>query len=350
MKKVAVVILNWNGVKLLEEFLPSVLSSLPEYAELIIADNASNDNSIEFLTSCYPQVKIIQNTSNGGFAKGYNEALKSIENEYLVLLNSDVETPKKWIEPVINIMDENPKIGAAMPKILQQKSKNHFEYAGAAGGFIDKWGFPFCRGRIFDTLEEDLGQYNTNVPIFWATGACMFVRNNLFKKLKGFDEFFFAHMEEIDLCWRIQKSGYLIYAIGESHVYHLGGGTLNKLSPQKTFLNFRNNLLLLVKNHPKKMFLIKIIQKLLLDAIAGFKFLAEGNIKHFFAVFKAHLSFYRSLPQYLKIRKQINKDSINSEIIGIYNSSIAGDYFLSKKKKYSDLSNASFSEYINKRK
>ena len=342
MKKVGVVILNWNGEKLLRQFLPSVVATLPEYAEIIIADNASKDNSINFLTSNYPEIKIIQNTTNGGFAKGYNEALKYVHNEYLVLLNSDIETPNNWIEPVIDFMEKDPKIGAAMPKILQYQKKTHFEYAGAAGGYIDQWGFPFCRGRIFNTLEKDEGQYNNNTPVFWATGACMFVRNELFKKTKGFDEFFFAHMEEIDLCWRMQRAGYLIYAIGESSVYHLGGGTLNKLSPKKTFLNFRNNLLMLVKNHPDEKFVIKITQKLILDGLAAIKFLLEGNIKHFIAVLKAHISFYINLPKYLKIRKKLKIDLRNETIKGIYTSSIVKDNFINKTNKYSDLPTNSF--------
>ena len=343
MKKVAVVILNWNGEKLLKKFLPSVVQTIPEYAEVIIADNASTDSSIHFLNSFYPGIKIIQNTTNGGFAKGYNDALKHIHNEYLVLLNSDIETPNNWIEPVVQFMEKNPKIGAAMPKILQYEKKTHFEYAGAAGGYIDKWGFPFCRGRIFNTLEEDKGQYNNIEPVFWATGACMFVRNNAFKSLNGFDEFFFAHMEEIDLCWRMQRAGYHIYSVGESHVYHLGGGTLNKISPQKTFLNFRNNLFLLVKNLPHKKFLLKMTQKLLLDGLASLKFLLEGNIKHFLAVFKAHMSFYANLNKYLKIRRQLKQKLTKKEITGVYESSIAKDYFLSKKTKYSSLDNTSFS-------
>jgi GT2 family glycosyltransferase len=310
MKKVAVVVLNWNGEKLLKEFLPSVINSLPIYAEVIIADNASDDNSIQFLKEHFPEVKIIKNKSNGGFAKGYNEALKTVNNPYIVLLNSDIETPNYWIEPVINAMELNPEIGAAMPKILQYKKKSHFEYAGAAGGFIDKWGFPFCRGRIFNELEEDHGQYNTNIPIFWASGACMFVRNELFKKLEGFDEFFFAHMEEIDLCWRIQRLGHKIYVIGESHVFHLGGGTLNKLSPRKTFLNFRNNLLLLVKNDVSKGFWFRLIQKLILDGVAGLKFLLNGNFKHFFCSFKRTYCF---LPSCSKILKYSEKTKIKIE-------------------------------------
>lgn len=342
MKKVAVVILNWNGKELLAEFLPSVVNSIPDYAEIIIADNASSDCSLDFLKKNYPNLKIVQNKSNGGFAKGYNEALKQIKNEYLVLLNSDIETPKNWLEPVIEFLSKNPKVGAAMPKILQYKKKTHFEYAGAAGGFIDQWGFPFCRGRVFNYLEEDLGQYDNNRQIFWATGACMFIRNDLFKKLGGFDEFFFAHMEEIDLCWRIKRAGYKIFAIGDAHVFHLGGGTLNKLSPRKTYLNFRNNLLLLVKNHPDKGFETKIIQKLILDGFAGIKFIAEGNIKHSIAVLKAHFSFYRALPKYLKIRKELKRSLPHQEVDVIYKKLVVKEHFLSKKKTFSELDQKQF--------
>ncbi len=344
MKKVAVVILNWNGEKLLKKFLPSVESSLPEYAEVILADNASTDESINFIFNYNPKIKIIKNTLNEGYAKGYNYALKKLNHEYIILLNSDIETPKNWIEPVIELMDKNPIIGAAMPKIKQFKNKKKFEYAGAGGGYIDKWGYPFCKGRIFDKTEEDKGQYNNPEPIFWASGACMFVRNNIFKSLRGFDEFFFAHMEEIDLCWRIQRAGYLIYSVGDSHVYHLGGGTLNKLSSKKTFLNFRNNLLLLTKNLPREKFLIRMLQKLILDGVAGIKFLFEGKAKHFFAVFKAHLSFYANLSKYLKIRKQLKKEFTNEKISGVYSSSIAKDYFILNKKKFSDLSSHLFSK------
>ena len=342
MKKVAVVILNWNGVKLLRDFLPSVVSTIPDYAEIIIADNASSDDSIKFLNSEYPELQIIQNKSNGGFAKGYNDALKDVDNDYIVLLNSDIETSPNWIEPVIDFMETNPKTGAAMPKIRQYTNKPFFEYAGAAGGYIDKWGFPFCRGRLFNELEKDLGQYDKNESVFWATGACMFVRNEVFKKLGGFDEFFFAHMEEIDLCWRIQRAGYSINAIGNSHVFHLGGGTLNKLSPRKTFLNFRNNLLLLTKNHPKKKFIIRMFQKLILDGLAGVKFLLEGDLKHTLAIIKAHFSFYFNLPKYLKIRKNLKKELINEDIKGIYQSSIAKDHFLLKQRKFSNLNNDLF--------
>ena len=343
MKKVAVVILNWNGLELLRSYLPSVIDSLPEYAELIIADNASTDKSIDFIKANFSEIKIIQNKSNGGFAKGYNDALKNVNNKFLVLLNSDIETPNNWIEPVIDFMEANPKTGAAMPKILQLKNKTHFEYAGAAGGFIDKWGFPFCRGRIFNELEEDLGQYDNNEPVFWATGACMFVRNDIYKKLGGFDEFFFAHMEEIDLCWRIQRLGFNINAIGNSKVYHLGGGTLNKISPQKTFLNFRNNLLLLTKNHPREGFLKIITQKIILDGIAGLKFLLEGNFKHTLAIINAHFAFWYSFPRYLKIRKQLNFQLSNKPVKGLFKASIIKEHFIKKKRKFSDIDPSIFS-------
>jgi GT2 family glycosyltransferase len=234
-------------------------------------------------------------------------------------------------------MENNPDTGAAMPKILQLTKKTHFEYAGAAGGFIDKWGFPFCRGRIFEELEEDKGQYNDNKEIFWATGACMFVRNNLYKKLGGLDEFFFAHMEEIDLCWRVKRAGYKIYAIGNSHVYHLGGGTLKKLNPKKTFLNFRNNLLMLVKNHPSEGFAIRIIQKLILDGIAGTKFLLEGKPNHTIAILKAHFSVYANFNKYLKIRKVLKEEFGDKSVSIIYPRLIIWDFFKKGKKKFSDL-------------
>ncbi len=337
MKKVAVVILNWNGVEMLEEYLPSVINSIPNYAEVILADNASTDNSIAFVKAKYPSLKIIKNKTNGGFSKGYNDVLKQLDHEYLVLLNSDIETPANWVEPVIEFMESNPDTGAAMPKVLQLTKKTHFEYAGAAGGYIDKWGYPFCRGRIFEELEKDNGQYNTNKEVFWATGACMFVRNELYRKLGGLDEFFFAHMEEIDLCWRIKRAGYKIFAIGNSHVYHLGGGTLKKVNPTKTFLNFRNNLLMLIKNHPSKSFLLRITQKLVLDGIAGIKFLVLGKPNHTLAILKAHLSVYANIGRFLKIREALKTEFGDNGVTMIYPRLIIWDYFKKGKKKYSEL-------------
>lgn len=343
MKKVAVVILNWNGVKMLEEYLPSVVNSCPDYAEVILADNASTDNSVAFVQENYPNLRIVTNSENHGFAKGYNDALKNIDHEYIVLLNSDIETPNNWIEPVIEFMESRPDVGIAMPKIRQIADKSSFEYAGAGGGYIDKLGYPFCRGRLFDALELDENQYNDNKEIFWATGACMFVRNQLFRELGGLDEFFFAHMEEIDFCWRAKRAGSLVYSIGTSHVYHLGGGTLKKLNPKKTFLNFRNNLLMLLKNHPSKGLIPTVFKKLILDGIAGVKFLIEGRPMHTIAIIKAHFSFYANLSKYLKIRKELKVKFGDQKVSMIYQNLIIWDYFKKGNKKFSDLPQDKFS-------
>ena len=336
-QKVAVVILNWNGEKLLEEFIPSVVKTIPDFATLIVADNASNDNSIEFLKLNYPQVTIVQNDKNYGFAQGYNEALKKVDAEYLVLLNSDVETSNNWIEPIVNFMDSHPETGACQPKILDYKNKNVFEYAGASGGFIDALGFPFCRGRIFNDLEIDSNQYNTPSSIFWSTGACMFIRKKVFDELNGFDSSFFAHMEEIDLCWRIHRLGFNIYCIPESKVYHLGGGTLKKLNPQKTYLNFRNNLTMLIKNGNSNLFWGRFLLKMTLDGIAGLKFLLEGSPLHTLSVLKAHFYIYKNFSRILKQRKKLKKTLGFPKINSIYGKSIVVSYYLLNKKKFSEL-------------
>ena len=309
IQSVAVVILNWNGKSWLEKFLPNLVHFLPDYAKLYVADNASTDDSIAFLQNTYPSIQIIQLAQNYGFAKGYNEALKNLHEDVFVLLNSDIEVNSDWIQPVINLMNSNPNIGACQPKILDQKNKHLFEYAGASGGFIDYLGFPYCRGRIFNEIEIDEGQYNDAVPIFWATGACMFVKNNVYWEAGGLDEDYFAHMEEIDLCWRIQKLGYDIYIEPKSFVYHVGGGTLNKYSSKKTYLNFRNNLFTLLKNANYKFFIPTIFYKLILDGIAGIKFLYDGQFKHTWAVVKAHFSVYFNLITILKKRKIIQQKS-----------------------------------------
>ena len=290
-KKVAVVILNWNGKSFLENFLPNVIK-YSSSAQIIVADNNSTDDSINFLKAHFPQVTLIINKVNDGFAKGYNTALKQVDAEYYVLLNSDVEVTEDWIEPIIELLDSDKNIAACQPKILDYYHKNKFEYAGACGGFIDKYGYPFCRGRLFNVLEEDNGQYNTAIEIFWATGACMFIRSKAFWKVGGFDDDYFAHMEEIDVCWRMKNCGYKIYVEPKSVVYHVGGGTLNKLSPRKTFLNFRNNLITLTKNAAPKFLFFKILYRMILDGVAAFKFLFEGSGSHFIAVIKAHFSFY----------------------------------------------------------
>lgn len=335
--KVAVVILNWNGKSFLEKFLPTVIKFSPN-AQVIVADNQSSDDSVDFLKKEFPQVSIILNPSNDGFAKGYNIALKQVQAQYYVLLNSDVEVTDNWINPIIELMDSNPKIAACQPKILDYTHKTKFEYAGAAGGYIDKYGYPFCRGRLFNVLEEDKGQYNSTKEVFWATGACMFVRAEAFWKVGGFDDDYFAHMEEIDVCWRMKNIGYQIYVEPQSTIYHVGGGTLNKLSPRKTFLNFRNNLMTLTKNASPRFLFFKIIYRMILDGVAAFKFLFEGNGSHFFAVIKAHFSFYKHLPSTLKKRDHMRlMDNFKDATTGVYENNIVYTHFVKGVKNYSEL-------------
>jgi GT2 family glycosyltransferase len=308
MNKIAVVILNWNGTKLLQQFLPSVIQ-YSENATIYVADNASTDESIEVLKSDFPTVKIIQNSANFGFAKGYNEALQFVEEPYFALVNSDIEVTENWLNPIIKLFDNEPTTAIIQPKILDFKKKTHFEYAGAAGGFIDKFGYPYCRGRIFETVEEDKGQYNDEIEIFWATGACLFIRKNVFEELNGFDADFFAHQEEIDLCWRAFNLGYITKYTSKSVVYHVGGATLNVANPIKTYLNFRNSLYMLVKNLPfVKLFFI-ITFRMILDGIAAFKFLFQGKIFHFMAVINAHFSFYGNFIKFYKKRAKNNNSN-----------------------------------------
>ena len=314
MLKIAVVILNWNGESLLEKFLPSVTEFSKE-ANVYVADNASTDGSIAFLQKKYPEVGVIQNSSNGGYAKGYNDALPHIDADIYCLLNSDVEVTKDWLIPIIKEFEDRPLASIVQPKILDYKNKTHFEYAGAAGGFIDKFGYPFCRGRIFNELETDNGQYNDVKEIFWATGACLFIKKEVFQELNGFDEDYFAHQEEIDLCWRAKNKGHKVYYVGASEVYHLGGSTLNSMNPKKTFLNFRNSLYSLVKNLPAGKVFPLVLLRLVLDGLAGLNFLFQGRFKHFWAIWQAHFSFYKNfLTMYNKREKAY----------------ITGDYYLIK--------------------
>ncbi len=300
MSKIAIVILNWNGKNLLEQFLPSV-QEFSGTADLYLADNASTDGSIQFAKENYPNIKIIQNESNGGFAKGYNDALKQIEAEFYCLLNSDVAVTKNWLTPIENTFDKYPEIAIIQPKILDYKRKAYFEYAGAAGGFIDQLGYPFCRGRIFQALEKDKGQYDDIKEIFWASGACMFIRSSVFHSLNGFDEDYFAHQEEVDLCWRAKNQGHKIMYVGASKIYHLGGSTLGNMNPKKTFLNFRNSLYSITKNLPRKKAFPIILFRLFLDAVAGIRFIFQGKFSHCFAILKAHISFYKNLKKiYIK--------------------------------------------------
>lgn len=325
---VAVVILNWNGKKHLQTYLPSVVKH-SKCATVYVADNASTDDSVNFVKQTYPSIKIIQNAENGGFAKGYNECLRDLKEDYFVLLNSDVEVTSNWIEPVINVLESDKKRVIAQPKIKDYLHKDKFEYAGAAGGFIDFLGYPFCQGRMFDTLEVDKNQYNTTREVFWATGACMFVRSATFKQLNGFDERYFAHMEEIDLCWRAKNLGNKVFYVAESTVYHLGGGTMKNTNPRKTFLNFRNSLLTLQKNDRSGYTGLKIFIRLLLDGLAFIKLLLSSGPKHAFAILKAHFSFYGM--------KKSRSATASPNNLGILNSSIVLKYYLKGKKTFTQL-------------
>jgi GT2 family glycosyltransferase len=329
LKKIAVVILNWNGAKLLQEFLPSVIKYSPE-GTIYVIDNASSDDSLIVLREKFPSINIIQNKENFGFSQGYNEGLKNIEEEIYCLVNSDIEVTENWLTPILSLFERQPNTAIIQPKILDYKNKTHFEYAGAAGGFIDKFGYPYCRGRIFDTIEEDKGQYNDTRPVFWASGACFFIRKNVFRELKGFDTDFFAHQEEIDLCWRSFNLNYDTLYCGQSTVYHLGGATLSNSNPIKTYLNFRNSLLMLVKNLPTKTLLFILFGRLILDGIAGIQMLLKGKITHVIALIKSHFSFYLLFFKTIKKRKSICK------VHYFYKTSIVYDYFIKNSTIFAD--------------
>ncbi len=340
--RVAIVILNYNGKEFLDQFLPAVIQFSSKY-KIIVADNASSDDSVSFVKTKFPNIEVLESKTNSGFAKGYNDALRLVSAEYYVLLNSDVEVTENWIESVIDLMDKNELIAACQPKILDHSNRAKFEYAGAAGGFIDKYGYPFCRGRVFNALEEDTKQYQSAIEVFWATGACMFVRTKAFWEAGGFDDDYFAHMEEIDLCWRLKNIGYSVYVEPKSTVYHVGGGTLNKNSPHKTFLNFRNNLTTLTKNHPSKFLFWKVVFRLKLDGIAGIKFLLDGEPKHCFAVVRAHFAYYGWLSSTLAKRKKMKQHpKFKFSMRNVYNGSIVAEHFLRTKSKYTELNSNSF--------
>ena len=330
MKEIAVVILNWNGEKLLQEFLPKILLYSDE-ATIYVADNASTDNSLSILKRDFPSVHIIENKANFGFAKGYNEALRTIKEPILALVNSDIEVTENWLTPILALFKKEPNTAIVQPKILDYKKRNFFEYAGAAGGYIDKYGFPFCRGRLFDTLEKDNQQYNDFTRIFWASGACFFIRNEVYQSLNGFDEDFFAHQEEIDLCWRAFNQGYEAKYCGHSTVYHIGGATLQAGSPKKTFLNFRNSLWMLTKNVPSNQLLFTLFIRLMFDGIAGVRFLIQGKPKHLWAVLKSHFYFYWFLPKFLK-KRTYTKNSNYYKI-----KSVVTRYFINKQHYFSEL-------------
>ncbi len=331
MITIGVVILNWNGIELLKQFLPDVLKYSPE-ATVYIADNASTDASVDFVRENYPQAMVIQNRVNGGYSKGYNDALSTLSEDVFILLNSDVQVTPYWLEPILSLFKNEPEVAAVQPKILDYKKPDHFEYAGAAGGFIDQFGYPYCRGRIFNSIEKDEGQYEDEIAIFWASGACLAIRKEIFYEVGGLDEDYFAHQEEIDLCWRLHNYGYRIKYTPKAVVYHIGGATLSSQNPKKTFYNFRNSLFNLVKNVPSNKIFWVISVRLILDGLAAFKFLFELKPRHFTAIFTAHLSFYHLLPKMLKKRQKLPKNPGYFTRI-----SVAWRHFLKGITIYSDL-------------
>lgn len=329
--QIAIVILNWNGKELLKSYLPSVVN-YSHGADIYVADNASSDDSVSFLKANYPAIKIIQNNVNGGFSKGYNDALKHLKADVFCLLNSDIEVTPNWLDSIQNLFEKEPNVSIAQPKILDLKKKDHFEYAGAAGGFIDQLGYPFCRGRVFQALEKDEGQYDDVREIFWATGACMFIRSQVFRDLGGLDEDYFAHQEEVDLCWRAQNAGHKVYYVGTSKVYHLGGSTLSNMNPKKTFLNFRNSLFSITKNLPRRKAFMIIFIRLVLDAVAAIRFIFQLKLAHCFGILKAHLSFYASF------RKMYRKREKANFILNYYaKKSIVWSHFVHQEDVFKDL-------------
>jgi len=329
--KFAIVILNWNGEALLERYLPLVVQYSAN-TDIYVADNASTDGSVAFIKANFPNVKLIQNSSNNGFAKGYNDALKQVDADIYCLLNSDVEVTPGWLEPIKEAFLKFPDAAIIQPKILDLLRREYFEYAGAGGGFLDKFGYPFCRGRIFQAIEKDEGQYDDTTEIFWATGAAMFIKSDVFDSLGGFDEDYFAHQEEVDLCWRAKNKGLKVYYVGGSYVYHLGGSTLSNMNPKKTYLNFRNSLFSITKNLPRKKAFPIIIVRLFLDGIAAIRFILQLKPAHFLAIFKAHLSFYRHFSKMYKKREKAN-------FITMYyvTKSIVWSYFVDHVKNFNIL-------------
>jgi len=330
----AIIILNWNGIDLLKKFLPTLIAK-SKNANIYIADNASTDNSIKFLEDNFTSIKILQNKTNCGFAGGYNHALSNLHEEFFILINSDIEVTDNWISPIIELLKKDKFISACQPKILDYNNKEKFEYAGASGGFIDFLGYPFCRGRIFNHIENDFNQYEDIKEVFWASGACLFIRSKHFNEVNGFDNDFFAHQEEIDLCWRLKNLGYKVMVNPESIVYHVGGGTLNSSSPFKTYLNFRNNLFMLFKNlHILSLFSVLFL-RLFLDGIAALSLLTKKKgLMHLLAVLRAHFSFYLSLPSLIKKRSLIKQ---KNNLIGRFNFIILIKFYFKKIRKFSEL-------------
>lgn len=338
--KIAIVILNWNGEKFLEQFLPILIdkTQIPD-VEIIVADNASTDGSMKLLAESFKSIRTILFNQNYGFAEGYNRALAQIDSEYYLLLNSDIEVGDNWLQPMLNYMDEHKEISACQPKIKSFADRQMFEHAGAAGGFIDYLGFPFCRGRVFNKVEVDNGQYDSIVDVFWATGACLMIRSEIFNKVGGLDNAFFAHMEEIDLCWRLNSRGYRLVCIPESVVYHVGGGTLNAESPYKTYLNFRNNLLLLYKNLPQKSLENILIKRRFFDYLAAFQFFISGKTENAKSVLKARTDFIKMLPDFEEKRKENILYATKTNCNEMLKKSIVIEFFLKRKHTYNQLIN-----------
>ena len=338
MDKLAIVILNWNGAKMLREYLPSVLRYSREESVVYVADNASTDDSLELLRQQFPEVKLILLEKNWGFAEGYNKALEQISAEYYLLLNSDIEVTPNWLSPLISFMDSHQEVAACQPKLLSMSDRNQFEYAGACGGFLDRYGYPFCRGRVFETMERDEGQYDTPVEVLWATGAALFVRARIYKEVGGLDARFFAHNEEIDLCWRMRLLGYKIVCLPESKVYHVGGGTLPKSNPMKTYLNFRNNLTMLYKNLPQEDLRHVMWWRWWLDYLAAWEMLLlKRSWGDFRAVFRARRAFKRWRNSFLSDRLAIQQCRVEKEIPEHRRFSLLWQYYVRGRKKYSAL-------------
>ncbi len=334
-KKVAVALLNWNGERILPEFLPSVVENTPD-ADIYIIDNASDDKSLDYVKKNFPDIKIIRLDKNYGFAGGYNQGLKDIQAEYYVLLNTDVKVTPGWINGIISFMEQHPEIAAVQPKIMSYREPNKFEYAGAAGGFIDKWGYPLARGRVLNVLEEDKGQYDDIRPVFWASGAALFVRSRDFFEAGGFDEDFFAHMEEIDLCWRLKNMGKEIYVYPIVKVFHLGGGTLAYNNPRKIYFNFRNSLYMLIKNLPAGKAFTMIVWRMVLDGIAALNFLINGPRQGFIEVLRAHIHFHKNLKTFLA-KRRIQKKNNKFDYPEVIRKSIIWQFYIRRKRFFSEI-------------
>jgi GT2 family glycosyltransferase len=334
MATVSIVILNFNGKHFLEKFLPGVIQFSPGH-EIVVADNHSTDESLNFLSATFPEVRIIAFGENLGFCQGYNMALQQITSDIFVILNSDIEVTEGWLDPILGLLKSDPKIAAVQPKLLDYQKRNKFEYAGGAGGFIDKYGYPFCRGRLFESIETDYGQYDDTREIFWATGACLIIRAELFRKYHGFDADFFAHMEEIDLCWRMKRDGYKVMYCGNSVVCHVGGGTLPPSNPQKTYLNFRNSLIVLIKNLPVAELLVKVPFRWLIDYVAVLKFIVDGKWKDASMIFKAHWYIFTHIIHFIGKRGAATTGF--KKIAGVYNGFLLFQYHLAGVRKFTDL-------------